>query len=571
MSPTAACQQVQQALAQLTGPGAPFELATGEVDGVSQLLFRHAPATLVDYIDGGRRHGDKVFVVYQGERWTFAQLFALADAVGHQLVHAAGVRPGQRVALAMRNYPEWMAAFIAIVSVGAVAVPLNSWGRAQELEHGLADAGAQLVFCDHERAGLIAAVLPGLGIRGVVARSNGALPPALERWEHFVGGGSGRPMPAFRADADAPALIMYTSGTTGKAKGAVSSHRNIVQALLNFECWGAVCATAFPAALAAQAANGFEPTALLAVPLFHVSGCHVVFLQSLRAGRKVVMLYKWEVERALQLIEQERVTALAGVPAMTYELLLAPGFDRYDTRSLISVGGGGSAAPALMHALIRRKIDNPFAGVGYGLTESNACGTSSTADLYDASPFSAGLPAPIMEIRVVDEQERELPRGQAGAIWLRGPTLARGYWNQPEATAETFRDGWLRTGDIGYIDQHGLLWVVDRAKDMVIRGGENIASAEIEAALYEHADVLEAAAFGVPHEVLGEELAVVVFAGGDCALDADAIRAHLGARLARFKVPAQVEIAAEPLPRSPSGKILKRELRGAMLQRLGLA
>lgn len=564
-------QRLQQVIAGFTAPGGPFEVATRTVDGVSLRAYRNAPATLADYIEPGRAHGDKVFAIYEGERWSFARLFAAADAIGHQLVHAVGVRPGDRVALAMRNYPEWMAAFIAITGIGAVAVPLNSWGRERELEYGLTDAGARFVFCDEERAALIAAALPRLGIQGAVARCTAVPPPGLQRWEDFIAEGLGQPLPAFQADPDAPALIMYTSGTTARPKGAVSTHRSIIQALLNFECWSAACATAFPAAIAAQMANGFEPVALLAVPLFHVSGCHVVFLQSLRAGRKVVMLYKWSVERALQLIEQERVTSLAGVPAMTYELLRSPHFDRFDTRSLISMGGGGSAAPTQMHALIQNKIANPFAGVGYGLTESNACGTSSTADLYDESPLSAGIPAPIVDIRICDEQGRELPPGQAGDIWLRSPTLAHCYWNQPEASAETFRDGWLHTGDIGYLDGQGFLWLVDRAKDMVIRGGENIYSAEIEAALYELTGVLEAAAFGVPHEVLGEELAVTVFAADGFALDAAAIRHHLGRRLARFKVPSHVEIATAALPKSPSGKILKRELRAALLQKLGLA
>jgi long-chain acyl-CoA synthetase len=308
---------------------------------------------------------------------------------------------------------------------------------------------------------------------------------------------------------------------------------------------------------------------ILVVPLFHVTGLVPVMLSCFTAGFKLVMMYKWNPERALELIERERVTTFVGVPTMSWDLLESPDFRTRDTGSLVSVGGGGAPAPPELVQRIDKSFRRGRPGIGYGMTETNAYGPQNSGDDYLARPRSTGRTVPIVQLRVTDPDGNELPRGEVGEIWFRGPNLIRGYWGKPEATAETLVDGWLRSGDLGRIDEDGFLYVEDRVKDMVLRGGENVYCAEVEAAIYEHPAVYEVAVFGLPHERLGEEVAAAVLPREGFELDADELRKHVGARLAAFKVPSIVEIVDRSLPRNASGKILKREIRDALAQRIG--
>jgi long-chain acyl-CoA synthetase len=551
----------EEAVAELTAPGAPFAIAEAVVRGQRLRVFERTPPSLRALFDGARSRGADVFLVYEDERWDFARVMAGVDELAAALHGRLGVRPGDRVAIAMRNYPEWILAFAAITSLGAIAVCLNAWWTTDELAYGLEDSGSRVLLADLERAARAAEPARRLGVAMLVARSGGAeLPEGALRWEELSQPGAAMPAAAIAPEDDA--TILYTSGTTGRPKGAVSTHRAVLSALMAFACRAAVGRLVAPPAEPQPWPTSF----ILTVPLFHVTGLVPVMLSSFAAGLKLVMMHKWSPERALELIERERVTQFVGVPTMTWDLLESPEFARRDTSSLTNVGGGGAPAPPELVTRVEKSFRRGRPGIGYGMTETNAYGPQNSGDDYLRKPRSAGRAVPVLELRVTDAEGRELPRGEAGEIWFRGPNLIRGYWNRPEATAETIVDGWLRSGDIGRIDDEGFVTVEDRAKDMVLRAGENVYCAEVEAALYEHPDVYEAAVFGLPHERLGEEVAASVLPKPGRALDAEALRAHLAPRLAGFKIPTRIEIRESALPRNASGKILKRELRDALAQ-----
>jgi long-chain acyl-CoA synthetase len=390
---------------------------------------------------------------------------------------------------------------------------------------------------------------------------------AVDRYEDVVDPAAGLRLPDIAIDPDDDATILYTSGTTGNPKGAVSTHRAVCSALISYACRAAAHA-------AARGGDRDEPkphptSFILVVPLFHVTGCIPVMLSSYAAGNKLVMMYKWNPERALELIEREHVTTFVGVPTMSWDLLESPDFAKRDTSSLVSVGGGGAPAPA---ELVRR-VDSSFKrarpGIGYGMTETNAYGPQNMADDYVRKPTSAGRTVPTMQVRVVDEQGVPVPTGDIGEIEFYGPNLIRGYWRNDEATAATFHDGWLRTGDLGRLDDEGFIYVEDRAKDMVIRAGENIYCAEVEGVIYEHPAVYEVAVFGIPHERLGEELVAAIVLRADATVTEDEIREHVKSKLAPFKVPSRITFSTEQLPRSATGKILKRELRDDLVKQIG--
>lgn len=551
---------------QLTSSGAPFEIENRCIDQINYRLYKHAPATLAELLDAGRKHGDAEFVIYEGERWSFNTFYRQVDQLAHILVDQFSIKPGERIAIAMRNYPEWMSAFVAAASIGAVVVPLNSWGQAQELEYGLTDSGARLVFCDQARMEALMHFAAANDVQLIVARcqQDVRIGNTCHRMEQLLAELDPK-LPLSKAEPDLnsedPALIMYTSGTTGKPKGALSCHRNITQAIVNFEFAGMLAAMTNADIIADMLGKGFPPKQLLAVPLFHVSGCHSVFMTALRAGRSLVIMYKWDADQALSLIENERITMLNAVPAMLWELMDSPNWDHYDTSSLFGFGAGGSAQPPGLPGLARQKLPMGFPGTGYGMTESNASGFSSTGNAYNHKPLSAGTISPLFDVKFCAEDGTELPRGETGEIWLRSPTIVQGYWNKPDATEQSFSTGWFRTGDIGYMDDEGYLFLTDRVKDMIIRAGENIYSAEIEAILYQLPEIREAAAFGLPHETLGEELAVAIVLKPGCELNEQQIRDHVAARLAGFKVPGKVYLRQQALPKNASMKVLKKQLK----------
>lgn len=554
----------EEAMAAVTAPGQVFEVAAAEVLGVDQLVFPNAPKTLREIFAGARGYGESTFLVFEDERWSFAEVMARVDSFAASLVGRYGIRPGDRVAIGMRNYPEWVMAFAAITSVGAVSVSLNAWWSEDELDFGLTDSGAKVLVADAERVARTASSCARLGISVVAVRagaggaSAGGAAGGADPWEDVAAPGPA--MPDVDVDPDWDATILYTSGTTGRAKGAVSTNRAIGQALFGFACRATIEAARQPQAAGGEADRPAQAFILI-VPLFHVTGAIPVMMSCFALGMKLVMMYRWDPERALELIERERVTSFVGVPTQGWDLVESPRFGEFDTSSLRTIGGGGAPAPP---ALVRRVAATFPAGtpnIGYGMTETNAYGPGNSGADYLARPSSTGRATPILQLAIRDAGGMDLPIGASGEIWMKGPNLIRGYWGRPDATEAAIVDGWLRSGDLGHLDADGFLYIEDRLKDMVLRAGENVYSSEVEAALYEHPDVYEAAVFGVPHSRLGEEVAAVVVARQGSGVDVAGLQAHVAARLARFKVPTRIALVTDPLPRNAAGKVLKRDLR----------
>jgi long-chain acyl-CoA synthetase len=518
------------AVEAMTGPGGPFEVGEAQVGGRPTPVFATTPPSLRALFDLLRLRGDEPWIVYEDEVRTAPEVIARADALGHALVERYGVAPGDRVAIGMRNLPEWIEAFIAITSIGAVAVSLNAWWTGQEMEYGLLD------------------------------RHEGPLPEGCAHLDDVVEPGAAMPEVAIEPDDDA--TILYTSGTTGHPKGAVSTHRAVLSSLMAFAC------RRFVEALREDPPEGdtVPPALILAVPLFHVTGCVPVMLGSVFGGYKLVMMHKWDPARALELIERERITNVIGVPTMAQDLLDHPDAATRDLSSLQHLGGGGAPmAPELVRRIAATPGGHTRPQLGYGLTETNGYGPGNTGIDLVERPGSTGRVVPVMGVRVVGPDGEVLQPGEVGEVHLSGPMLIRGYWNRPDATAEAIVGGWLHTGDLGYLDEEGFLFLVDRIKDVVLRGGENVYSAEVEAAAYEHPVVQEIAVFGLPHERLGEEVAAAVMPRAGCTIDTDQLEAFLGERIARFMVPTRWFVRDQPLPRGATGKILKREIKAGIL------
>ncbi|MEV0666331.1 class I adenylate-forming enzyme family protein [Actinomadura luteofluorescens] len=560
---------IAEVRAAMTAPGQLFEMAEERIRGVPTRVWMNAPPTLRDVLEISRLHGDKDFLVYGDDRLTFAEHHARAAAFARRLVDRYGIAKGDRVAIAMRNYPEWSVAFFGAAVAGAVVVPLNAWWSAGELEYGLADSGARVLVADAERAERLAGVLPGLGVACLVARADGALPAGAEAFEDAAGAPGDPadvPLPEVPLDPEDEATIFYTSGTTGRPKGALGTHRNISGNPVSL-AYGIMSAGVRAGRTVEELAAPQPRVTLLSVPFFHATGCHSVLVSSALQGGTVVLMYKWDVRRALELIERERVTGFGGVPTMAWQVLTSPDFGEFDTSSLTGVSyGGAPAAPALVDK-IRERLPERVPGNGYGLTETSSVTTYNGGVNYLERPESVGPPVAVCDVRVVGPAGEELPTGEVGELLIKGPNVIKGYWNKPEATAAAFVDGWFHSGDLARLDADGFVYIVDRAKDMLIRGGENIYCAEVEAALYEHPAVADCAVIGVPHQVLGEEVGAVVVPRPGAAVSGRELREFLGGRIAAFKVPAHVWFREEGLPRNPGGKILKTRLREELLAR----
>lgn len=558
-----------EARALLTAPGAPFETMQIEALGRRVRGYVRTPRDLRAVFDASRRFAARDLLVFEGERLGFEAHWRAATAFGRALSERFGIAKGDRVAIAMRNYPEWSICAWGVLAIGGVLVPLNAWESGGSLTRLLADCGARLAVVDGERqrrleeAGPVDATL-------VVARAEA--PGAALPLEALIGPRAGYvrlPDTALPDPGLAPddlATIFYTSGTTGRPKGAMGTHRNVLSNYVS---------TAFRTALAAVRRGDPVPAIpstaprrlLLPMPFFHVTGFHSTLVPAMANGATVHLMYKWDVTRALDIIARERINGLGLVPTLAWQLADAAAGRSLDLASVDLVGYGGAAAPPELAQRMRDTFPNAFPGQGYGATETSSLVAAISHEDMMARPGSVGTPVPCCDTRVVDERGRDVPVGEPGELWVRGPNVVAGYWNLPEATRECFADGWYRTGDVVRIDAEGFITVLDRMKDMLIRGGENIYCVEIEDVLASHPDVLEAAVFGMPERVLGEVVAAVVRLRADAAADAAALIEHARARLAAHKVPVLVEIHDGPLPRNASGKIMKRSIRAAMLER----
>ena len=542
-----------EAIAALTKSGERYELQQVAIKGVPVRAFKNSPSSLRVLYEETR--SDKLFIVYDDERLTFVEAYRDAARIAHFLVHEYGVVKGDRVAISMRNYPEWILAFMAATSIGAIAVAMNSMWPPEEMEYGLEDSGAKVLFADQERLDMLAPFSKELNVRAIAVRPTRAndKAPELKQLLEDIGDVE---MPAAEVVPEDDATIVYTSGSTGQPKGVVSTHRAILSALLSWEL----------DARAGMLMTGVKPegprvvpVALLAVPLFHATGSLAVYLSSYRAQRKIVSMYKWDPEQAAELVEREAITSFIAPAAMTGDLIREAKRTKRDLSSLLTVGGGGAHREPEQVKEIDASFKKALPNTGWGMTETNAIGTGIGGQDYLTRPGSSGRVSAVLDLKVVDEAGGELASGERGELLVRGTSMFRGYWNRPEINAELFDGGWFRTGDVAYLDDEGYLFIVDRIKDLIIRGGENIGCGQVEAALLLHPDVHEAAVYAVPDERLGEEVGATIY--GSDSLDVDALRKSLREHLARFVVPRYFRFSAEPLPRTASGKIFKRQIR----------
>lgn len=561
-------------VARHRAPDAPLAVSTLTINGVETPVFTKVPDNLHGVYRLGLDQPDRPFLIYQDERYSFGETYRLALDLATALISDYGIKKGDRVAICSRNNPEWCIAFMAITMAGAIVVPMNSWWQSNEIQYGLEDSGSRVLFADQERIDRLASCLPTLNIQVIAIKSAADCPypefqavaarGALSRQAHEQDQEqlNGEILP------DDDATIMYTSGSTGHPKGVLSTHRNIVNAIYSWLFVKEISEILRPELREENPQH--QPGILANVPLFHVTGCHAHFLASFLYLRKLVMMYKWNAEQALALIEKEQLSILHGVPTMTWEVMNSPKFAETDLSSLRSVQSGGAARPPEHLAMMQKRFpEKAVPGLGYGLTETNAIGATITGKFYLSKPQSTGRATqPVTAIRIVDEQGGIVANGQIGEICIKGATVMKGYWNMPDATNQVMKEGWFHTGDLGLLDEHGFLIIKDRVKDIVIRGGENVGCAEVEYALAEHPEVCEAAVFGLPDERLGEIVAAVVMIKADAQVSEPELQEFLQRRLALFKVPSRLWIQKEQLQRIASGKIAKKQIRQAILDTL---
>ncbi len=561
---------VKDAYRLMTAPGSPLEMEEATIHGVTLRVWKNAPPTLRSVVQAGRAHGEKIFLVHEDERVSFEAFHRAVAALAAELAQA-GVEKGDRVAIVMRNIPEWPVAFYAAASLGAIVTPLNAWWTGAELEYGLVDSGSKVVLVDSERLERLSEHLsacPDLKRVYVARHSEDLSNPLIHKLEPVIGPPESwsrlpdTPLPTTPIDTDDDATIFYTSGTTGKPKGAIASQRNVNS---NIMAQGASAARSF--LRRGEAPPTPDPSApqrasLISVPFFHATGCFAILNPSLFAGAKIVMMRKWDPVRAFELIERERINSVGGVPTIAWQLIEHPLRKNYDLSSLESVAyGGAPSAPELVR-LIKETFPKSQPGNGWGMTETSATASSNSAEDYEHRPDSCGPAVPVTDLKIMSlDGTQELPIGEVGELWCKGPQVVRGYWNKPEETAKTFVDGWVKTGDLARLDEEGFCFIIDRAKDMLIRGGENIYCIEVENVLYDHPAVMDAALVGIPHKTLGEEPAAVVTLKPNAQATEAELRAFVAQRLAAFKVPVRILFWPETLPRNANGKIEKVKLR----------
>ena len=554
-------QLFNEIVSELTKPGEIFE--TREIQdekGNSFSEYVTFPDNLKGYFDFGLLHADKDFLVYESERYTFKETISKASQVGNALIEE-GIQKGDRVAICMQNNPEFIFAYMGIVGIGAVCVPLNSWWVPDEIIYAMEHCDAKVLFGDQKR-------LKGLESLTNVKKIITTYTPddSFESFDDFTKNHS-EEWPDIDINRDDHATIYYTSGSTGKPKGVLSSQRGVISSMFSWAFISTVLSQR-EARLGKDATPlaSSESSILLCVPLFHATGSHVAFLMSILVGRKVVMMKKWDAGDAIKLISEEKVSDITGVPTQTWELLNHPDRDKYDLSSLKVLGGGGGPRPA-EHVKLLDENFKGRPGIGYGLTETNALGTLASGDEYIQNPSSAGrVVPPLTEIKIIDSKWNELPEGEIGEVAIKSQSNMLGYWKNEDATKECMNaQGWFKSGDMGKFEGP-FLFIVDRIKDMVIRGGENIACPEVENAIYDHPDVLEASVFGIPDERLGEILCSAIFLRDGSDLDKDSLTEFLSKKLAAFKIPVVVKFLDSNLPLVASGKFDKPALRKMFIE-----
>ncbi len=536
-----------------------YKVGEAFVRGNQYRVFENAPASLAGIFAIGRGHGDRAFLHYENETWTYSQLWSETGRLANAFSGGLGVKKGDRVAIAMRNYPEWCAAFMALISIGAVVVPLNAWWKTEELRYALKDCGARLVIADDKRLDLIAPLKDDLGLKLIAVRCERDF--AQHRYEDLIAGANTYAMPHVAIGPEDDYAIYYTSGSTGNPKGVLLTHRGGISTLMS---WSLIMAS-ITDANGGKPLHGDNPGVLLGIPLFHVTGSHAIFLMSWIIGRRVAMMFRWDAREAVDLVNRHALTNFVGVPSQSYELIEAAGSTAMPT--LIDIGSGGAKRPPDQVMKLKEKFPNANPSSGYGLTETNASGCVISLGDYQKRPDSTGraLP-PLCDLKIVGDHG-DCKTGEVGEVWIRTPANFRGYLNLPEDTAKALTpDGWFRSGDLGRLDEEGFLTIVDRIKDLIIRGGENISCLEVEARAYQHPSVAQALAFSVPDEALNERVGMVVYPQEGHPFDPQALRDFMAKELAGFKCPERIWLSPQPLPKLGTEKFDKQTIRRIALQ-----
>ncbi len=561
---------IAQANAALAASDTPLKLADGVVNGIPMKIYPDAPPTIKAILQlGEMQFAARDFLVYEDERVTFAAFARAVEHFAKILIETYGVKKGDRVAIIMRNYPQWPVPFFAALSIGAIATPMNSWWTGDELEYGLKDSGAKIAVMDPQildRLREHLGNLPDLEALIIARGGDAETDDRITTMDSLIGPANSWAalaqigLPDIDLQPDDDATIMYTSGTTGRPKGALATHRAIIANMMN-------SLTCQMRMLLRRGETPPEPdpdeqnATLLAIPFFHATGAFAVLIPSVLQGNKIVSMYKWDAGEALPIIEKEEITGVGGVPAIAWQLLEHPDRDKYDLSSIKAVSYGGAPSSPDLVSTIKKRFPEAAPGNGWGMTETCATASLNIGEDYVNRPDSAGHPPGAVELKIVDPDGNEVPAGEVGELWCKGAMNCKAYWNKPEATAETFVDGWVVTGDLARLDEEGFLYLVDRAKDMLIRGGENIYCIEVETALYDHPAVMDASVVGIPHKILGQEVGAVVQLKPGTSVSEDELRAHVRNQIAAFKVPVEIQFLDEPLPRNANGKILKPVLR----------
>ncbi|PHR59673.1 MAG: hypothetical protein COA47_09240 [Robiginitomaculum sp.] len=557
---------IEAFIAGATAPGAELATSRKQVGEYEYTVFDGAPDSLRDMFQMMLQHGELPFIVEDGTHYSFNEMYTRSCRLAHGLV-GLGVKKGDRVGIFMRNRTEWVVSFIGACMAGAVVTPLNSWWGPDEVSYALDDSGIKVLIADPRRAVHVDAMKnPPAGLAKIICcDGNGD----FADWQDFDGlenASSANTPPDIAIGPEDDASLMYTSGSTGHPKGVMSTNRAVVSGVLAYALMGAALKF-YKAGGVIKEEEGPQLSILLPIPLFHVTGCVVIFLVSVIAARKLVLMRKWDVTDAMRLIEAEKIMTLTGVPTMTADLMNAPNRGDFDLSSLTDLSAGGAARPADQVKLLDDAFEAASPLAGYGLSETQGVGSYIAGDAYLENPSSIGKAArPIVELEIRDpETGAHMTTGERGEIWIKSICNFRCYWNQPEATAAAFTDEWFHTGDVGIIDEKGLLYIVDRIKDIIIRGGENIATLEVESAVSALDDVLECTVFGLPHERLGEEVVTVICRVAGSGLTAEQVYASLKGKLASYKIPTKIVIQDETLERIATGKIAKKDIRAAML------
>jgi len=530
----------------------PFATKEETINGIDHRVFVNQPGNLRDAFNMFLGHGDKEFMVYLNERFTFKETIEKAASLSRSLVSKFDVKKGDSVAIAMRNYPEWPIAYMAIVAAGGRAVLLNAWWKTEELRWAIDNCGAKLMIGDAQRANYLRDHLDTLDLDIIIARDDFEPNVRMYQMSGLINKDEPFSWPDVALSPEDDSMMLYTSGSTGFPKGAVSSHRAVLATLFNW----VVMALSLKLLGRTNPDPDFQPIMLVAVPFFHVTGLIPVLLVSAIIGRKIVIMYKWDTEDAMRLIQDEGVTSFTGVPTMSYELATSDLREKYDLSSLVDIGGGGAARPPEHVKMIADRFAGSSPGIGYGLTETNSLSTVLSGPEYIERPTSVGKAVyPMVDVKIMDMDGNEVSQGESGEICIKSVVNFKGYWNNEEATQDAFHnDGWFRSGDMGYLNEDGYLYINGRFKEIIIRGGENISCQEVEGVLHAHENVDDVMVFSLPCPLMGEIVGAVIVANSD-ELSGDVILSYASGHLAKYKLPEKIWITSDPLPLIASGKI----------------